>query len=144
MHSGDITSTIRTEVKLAFRCVGALHYFLKTCLLDIQIFSLGKFVMYVPPVEANEKNGKFMLMDGNTMHNLHLLGGSGTLQHNLDHCCTPIGKRLLKHWICHPLYDINEIKERLEAVTAIRNAQCVNEIREMLKTVPDLERCLAQ
>ena len=39
-----------------------------------------------------------------------------TLVAQLDHCATAFGKRLLKSWLARPLYDVNSIVERQDAV----------------------------
>lgn len=104
---------------------------------------MGRIVKYIPPSDIS-MIGKYMLLDGSTLQNLHLLGGPGSLQYNIDRCITPMGKRLLKQWICHPLCDSQSIEERLTAVSEIRVSQSIEDIRDSLRALPDLERCLAQ
>ena len=70
---------------------------------------------------------------------------SGTLYKHLDHCITSSGKRLLRRWICHPLKDINEINDRLNAVEGlIKQSGVVSIIAEYLRRLPDLERLLGR
>lgn len=40
----------------------------------------------------------------------------GSLFHYLDHTKTAFGRRMLKKWISTPLYDVNKINDRLDAV----------------------------
>ena len=43
-----------------------------------------------------------------------------TLYDQLNRCVTAFGKRLLKSWLARPLYDIDSIKERQEAVAGVK------------------------
>lgn len=45
---------------------------------------------------------------------------SRTLYAQLNHCVTAFGKRLLKTWLARPLYHVESIKERQEAVASLR------------------------
>jgi DNA mismatch repair protein MutS len=95
--------------------------------------------------------GEFMLLDNATKRNLELVqslrdgGVYGTLLWVLDETVTPMGGRLLRRWILQPLLRVDRINERLEAVDALyRNTLWRQEIREVLKSVPDLERLVAR
>jgi DNA mismatch repair protein MutS len=56
-----------------------------------------------------------------------------------------MGSRLLKKWILQPLKDVNEINERLDAVESFVEDQLVlNEIREYLRGIYDIERIIAR
>ncbi|KAJ0959752.1 hypothetical protein J5N97_000574 [Dioscorea zingiberensis] len=90
-------------------------------------------------------------MDGQTLVNLEIFGNnvdggpSGTLFKYLDHCMTSSGKRLLKRWICHPLKDIEEINDRLNAVEGlIKNSGISSLIAQYLRRLPDIERLLGR
>ena len=62
---------------------------------------------------------------------------------NVVLCCA--GRRLLKQWLCAPLCDPRAIRDRLDAVTTlISHAHLIGETRELLKTLPDLQRLLRQ
>jgi len=68
-------------------------------------------------------------------------GRDGTLLSVLDHTCTPMGARRLRHWLTLPLQDLDAIAARQDAVeelvvNAIRRA----DLREALASVYDLER----
>lgn len=45
---------------------------------------------------------------------------SRTLYAQLNHCVTAFGKRLLKTWLARPLFHVESIKERQEAVASLR------------------------
>lgn len=95
--------------------------------------------------------GEFMLLDNATRRNLELVqslrdgGAYGTLLWVLDEAVTPMGGRLLRRWILQPLLSVEHINERLDAVEALyRDSLWRREIRETLKSVPDLERLIAR
>lgn len=70
---------------------------------------------------------------------------SGTLLNYLDGCVTKYGKRLLRRWICHPLQNIAELDDRLDAVEELsRREEMACSTREDLRVLPDLERLVAR
>lgn len=89
-------------------------------------------------------------MDDLTLANLEILNNSngekrGTLLEKLDHCCTFTGKRLLKQWLCSPLCSIPAIVSRQEAISELlEKINAVQEVRSILKRVPDMERLLGK
>lgn len=94
---------------------------------------------------------EFMLLDNATRRNLELTQSLrdnsvyGTLLWVLDETVTPMGGRLLRRWILQPLLSIERINERLDAVESLyRDTLWREEIRETLKSVPDLERLVAR
>ncbi len=46
-------------------------------------------------------------------------GSSGTLVSVLDHCSTPFGRRRLRQWLTRPLFSVDEIVRRQDAVEAL-------------------------
>jgi DNA mismatch repair protein MutS len=94
---------------------------------------------------------KFMLLDKHTVRNLELIrpasgeSAAPTLYGVLDRTMTPLGARLLFHWITRPLLDPQMIRERLDAVEEIASGRSVlHKIREQLQHVKDIERLLAR
>ncbi len=74
---------------------------------------------------------------------LTLAGGQrqGSLLSVLDHTCTPMGARLLKHNLLFPLQDKERINDRLDAATFFfKNSSLRKELRIQLENVYDLER----
>jgi len=93
----------------------------------------------------------FVVLDGNTQRNLELTESladrrrRGTLLGVLDRTLTSMGGRKLRHWILHPLVDVDEIRARLDAVEQLHeDAEMRLELREALKGVGDLERLLGR
>ncbi|GAA5919780.1 hypothetical protein JCM1841_005854 [Sporobolomyces salmonicolor] len=94
-----------------------------------------------------------MTLNGNTIANLELLRNStdfkeqGSLIHVLDKCKTAMGKRLLRKWISKPLVSVQAVNDRLDAIGAIHSASSsltLSKLRDLLRTLPDLERGLAR
>ena len=64
-----------------------------------------------------------------------------TLLESIDATVTPMGARLLRHWLLSPLRDPAAINERLDAVAvAVADARGRARVREALDGVRDLER----
>jgi DNA mismatch repair protein MutS len=95
--------------------------------------------------------GNFVVLDGNTQRNLELVESladkrrRGTLLAVLDRTLTSMGGRKLRHWILHPLVDVEEIRERLDAVENLfNNGELRMRLREALRGMGDLERLLGR
>jgi len=92
-----------------------------------------------------ERPGGVMPLDEMTRRNLELVHSmrgevSGTLLAVLDRTLTPMGARLLRHWLLAPLIDRGQIEERLKAVSALGDLLVRDALREALDGVRDLER----
>jgi len=94
---------------------------------------------------------EFMILDASTRRNLEITnpiigqGREGTLLSILDHTITPMGGRLLKHIITHPLILLLKIRTRLERVdTLYKDENLRKKIRTYLEDISDLERLLAR
>lgn len=90
-----------------------------------------------------------MSLSPNALRQLEVAQGSdgdfsGSLLELLDRCNTPMGHRLMHHWVTHPLKDAQKIQERLEAVEELVNASktgsALNNITKSLRRLPDVER----
>lgn len=93
----------------------------------------------------------YVVIDGNTQRNLELVESlaekskRGTLLSVLDRTLTSMGGRKLRHWILHPLVNVDEIRARLAAVEEFfDNTELRLELRERLKGVADLERLMGR
>jgi len=91
--------------------------------------------------------GSILHIDDSSRRNLELTqtiaGGQrqGSLLSVLDHTCTPMGARLLKHNLLFPLQQMDRIIGRLDAVTCFfMNSSLRKELRALLDNVYDLER----
>ena len=92
-----------------------------------------------------ERPGGVMPLDEMTRRNLELVDSmrgevSGTLLTVLDRTLTPMGARLLRHWLLAPLVDRSQIEQRLNAVSALGDLLTRDALREALDGVRDVER----
>jgi len=94
---------------------------------------------------------KYMALDLTARRNLELLerqrdkGKKGTLLWVLDKTATSMGGRMLRKWIGEPLLEVQEIKERLEAVGDLKdNSILRGELQEALKRIYDIERLVGK
>jgi DNA mismatch repair protein MutS len=93
----------------------------------------------------------YMILDYTTQRNLEitsniLLGNrEGTLLSILDKTITPMGGRLLKRWITHPLIRSEKVESRLDKVEAFAEQNKLRkEIRKLFDDISDLERLLGR
>jgi DNA mismatch repair protein MutS len=87
-----------------------------------------------------------MTLDETAVKTLEILeasdgGVAGSLLGVLDHTMTPMGARLLRHWLLRPLLDPAAIARRQDAVQQLVEAPAARAgVRALLKRVGDLER----
>jgi DNA mismatch repair protein MSH6 len=99
-------------------------------------------------VAASEANvNKRMVLDATAISALEVLETlegtyKGSLLHFMDHTSTPSGHRLLRQWLCAPLYNAGEIRRRQEVVEFfLERGDLAQQISSGLKKVNiDLER----
>lgn len=99
--------------------------------------------------------GEYVMLDPVTRKNLELtqsISGEDapTLFSTLDHCATPMGSRLLRRWLHHPLRSNKPVQQRHEVITHILRAPArgdalsapslLDALHEHLRPLPDLER----
>ncbi len=89
----------------------------------------------------------YLLMDAFTIRNLELVENmrdgstNGTLLKVMDETLTPMGGRLLRHSIVRPLFDLNEINNRLDAISELINSdEVLDALRNILRKIQDIER----
>ena len=131
--------------------------------LRVALCAAGALLRYVKSTQSQQlahiqnltrhDSGEFLVLDSITRRNLELtqsLNGEAkaTLFSTLDHCRTPMGARLLRRWLHHPLRQRRPIHERQEAVVSLHACSIVNSeghvpldnLRTALHALPDLER----
>ncbi len=96
-----------------------------------------------------EHLSRYMQLDRSTQKNLEIFESlhdskkSHSLLKVLDLTETPMGGRLLKTWLTHPLMDIGEIHSRQDAIADfIKHPDHSREIRVHLSEIRDLERLM--
>ncbi|XP_004590719.2 DNA mismatch repair protein Msh6 isoform X1 [Ochotona princeps] len=159
-ESDSIGLTPGENSELALSALGGCVFYLKKCLIDQELLSMCNFEEYIPldsdvvstaRPDAIFKPSQRMVLDAVTLNNLEIfLNGTngsteGTLLERIDSCCTPFGKRLLKHWLCAPLCNPYAISDRLDAIEDLMAVpEKVSEVVDLLKKLPDLERLLSK
>ncbi|MFM2198296.1 MAG: hypothetical protein RLZZ505_1728 [Verrucomicrobiota bacterium] len=91
------------------------------------------------------ENGRHVLIDQASQRNLDLIdsrsGPKHTLLHVLDRTQTPMGARLLRNWLLHPLREIETLTARQENIAALlAEPFLLSKARESLKNIRDIER----
>jgi len=91
------------------------------------------------------ENGKHVLIDQASQRNLDLIdsrsGPKHTLLAVLDRTQTPMGGRLLRNWLLHPLREIETLTARQENIAdLLAEPFLLSKARESLKNIRDIER----
>ncbi len=94
---------------------------------------------------------QYMVLDRTTILNLELLRNiregteRGTLFYTLNKTITPMGARMMRSWLLHPLLDMAIIRERHDAVEEFtQNIFLKEQLRKHLGEIYDLERLIAR
>ena len=97
---------------------------------------------------ARIEEERYVWLDRFTVRNLELISSphdnATTLADVLDKTLTPMGGRMIKRWIVLPLKDERPIRERLEAVEQLKEAESAYELAERLKEIGDIERLISK
>lgn len=99
-----------------------------------------------------ERPGEFVLMDPATRRNLEIsetISGEDapTLFSLLDHCGTPMGSRLLRRWLHHPLRANETVLSRQQNIAQLLTGVDTGAFKSLvksLKSMPDIERIAAR
>ncbi|GAA4332023.1 DNA mismatch repair protein MutS [Pigmentiphaga soli] len=96
-----------------------------------------------------DRASQYVLLDPVTRRNLELtetLRGeeSPTLFSVLDHCKTPMGSRLLRRWLHHPLRDNAPVAARQHAIGCLLASGDPQALQAVLAPLPDVERIAAR
>lgn len=126
------------RLPLAIRAAGALIHYVKETQKET-LPQLNKLSTY--------STDSFMTLDGQTIRNLELFQGGrwgetgSSLLSIIDLTKTPMGGRLLKKWLGHPLLDLDELSRRQEAVAWLyQNGLARQKVISLLSDIADLER----
>lgn len=123
----------------AINAAGALLNYLQ----DVLCLPIGH-IQEVRPYSTSH----FMSLDRISQRNLELTASlqdgsrKNTLLEILDHTSTPMGARLIRHWIKQPLLSVKDISYRQDAIQTLLKASSLTKIKEKLICVRDLERLM--
>ena len=129
-----------SDLPLGTAAAGALlHYITRSLRRDAQHLA--------PPKPWHP--GEYVLLDAVTQTNLELVDSrspEGTsLRGAIDRTLTPMGARLLREWILHPLRDLAAITRRQDLIAAFHDdATRLAAVRDILGDVRDIERAVGR
>lgn len=92
----------------------------------------------------------YMQLDASAVETLELVRSKSGQRRNtlwgiLDYTLTPMGARLLKEWVLHPLLDKEEITVRQNAIASLlENEQAQNGLALILKEICDIQRIMTR
>jgi DNA mismatch repair protein MutS len=112
--------------------------------LHYLIHALHRPCGHLRPPHVRE-NSDFVLIDAASQRNLDLVESRSGKQHTLlgvlDRTATPMGARLLRDWILHPLRDLTALTARQDIIAAFLGEPfLLSKCRESLKGIRDIER----
>jgi DNA mismatch repair protein MutS len=114
------------------------------CILQYLQFQLRRSVDHIQRLRVGQTND-VVLIDAASQSHLELVSARGgnahTLLSALDRTCTPMGARKLRHWVLHPLRDLDALTLRQDMIAAfLDEPMLLSQVRTLLKEVRDLER----
>ncbi len=93
------------------------------------------------------RNERYMTLDLATLRSLeiertsHSGEAAGSLRSIFSHCRTPMGRRLLRHWLYRPLIDLDPITQRQRGVAElVKDRALADELRDACGGVQDVAR----
>ncbi|MBK8094038.1 MAG: DNA mismatch repair protein MutS [Verrucomicrobiaceae bacterium] len=124
------------DMHAALSAAGAVMQYLQ--------FQLRRSVEHIQRLRVGQTND-VVLIDAASQSHLELVSARGgnahTLLSALDRTCTPMGARKLRHWVLHPLRDLDALTQRQDMLAAfIDEPMLLSQLRTLLKEVRDLER----
>ena len=98
---------------------------------------------------ARERREEAIVMDAATRRNLEIEAAAAdrnefSLVGLMDHCATPMGSRLVRHWINRPIRDREALRQRQQAIEALIHAGAAESLRTTLRDIGDMERILTR
>jgi DNA mismatch repair protein MutS len=95
------------------------------------------------------RTGQYLLIDAVTQSHLELVNSRGgkhmTILAALDRTVTPMGARLLRDWLLHPLREVEPIQRRQAGIARlIEDALALAQLREHLTEIRDIERAASR
>ena len=97
----------------------------------------------LPTMEFDEKNvylGNHSLRQLNIISDNRYKGKKGSVIDFINNCVTPMGKRMLKNNVLHPLIDKSRIEERYDMVEAAIADKQLPRVRQILGSIEDIDK----
>ncbi len=128
--------------------------------LDVGLVAAGAVLHYMQEAQKGalphmrrleaHRSQAYMTLDAQTRRNMELVssleaGEDGSLVAILDRTATPMGARMLRHWLLRPLRELPAVERRQDAVRVlVERPELRDRLVELLVPVGDLERMLAR
>ena len=141
----SLTQHFKVQSLDGFGCIGMNAAVCAAgCILQYLQFQLRRSVDHIQRLRVGQTND-CVLIDAASQSHLELVsarGGSAhTLLSALDRTCTPMGARKIRHWVLHPLRDLDLLTQRQDMIAAfLAEPMLLGQVRTLLKEVRDLER----
>lgn len=141
----SLTQHFKVQSLDGFGCIGMNAAVCAAgCILQYLQFQLRRSVDHIQRLRVGQTN-ECVLIDAASQSHLELVsarGGSAhTLLSALDRTCTPMGARKMRHWVLHPLRDLDLLTQRQDMIAAfLAEPMLLGQVRTLLKEVRDLER----
>lgn len=148
LNYGFLTQTLKVHsldgfglkgLTASINAAGALLAYVK----DTLYHDLGPLQAIIPYSRDNS-----LRIDPTTLKNLDLIDSTAkkqTLLHVIDQTETPMGSRLIKRWLLHPLQNLEEISARQDTIeNLLTHPEILNEVRAYLSEIKDIERLITR
>jgi DNA mismatch repair protein MutS len=141
----SLTQHFKVQSLDGFGCTGMTAAICAAgCILQYLQFQLRRSVDHIQRLRVGQTND-CVLIDAASQSHLELVSARGgnahTLLSALDRTCTPMGARKMRHWVLHPLRDLDALTQRQEMIAAfLAEPMLLGQVRTLLKEVRDLER----
>jgi len=141
---------------LALSALGNSIKYLQFLMIADKTVPLAEFYEYSherSTTLGDRQKNSAMILDAQALENLEILEvqgklsriHEGSLLHHVDRCSTKFGKRLLKKWICSPLFDDKKLIGRHDAVEyLVKHDTLLNKFKKKMRKYADLERYLCR
>ncbi|KAJ3178528.1 DNA mismatch repair protein msh6 [Gaertneriomyces sp. JEL0708] len=135
-----------TTAAAAMDALGGLVSYLRTLNLDLPTLAC-KSIQHYDPAHSTT-----LCLDAQSLLNLEIFQNAydgseeGTVFKLLSRgVVTPMGRRMMRRWVCHPLRDMSRIQDRLDAQAVLWDlrGECAR-VRKVLGAVGDVERGISR
>lgn len=139
-HVKSLTGFGCEEMKATVSAAGAILHYLK--------FQLRRNCSHLQPLSVRESSD-YVLIDAASQANLDLVDSKSGRAHSLlgalDATSTPMGARLLRDWILHPIRDLKTLTARQDVISSfLAETFLLSKTQESLKGIRDIERTLGR
>ncbi|CAK58417.1 unnamed protein product (macronuclear) [Paramecium tetraurelia] len=130
--------------QVVLQALNGLFTYLNQILILDRVLGCAQFKLYDEEFSLQQ----CMILDSQAIYHLEILQTTNQVDKKdfslfgvLNKTVTPGGHRLLRRWVCAPLYQIDQIRERQTMVCDISNFRKERDLfRQSIKQFPDFER----